>query len=364
MKTIKVRLVQLRRGRTGFTLIELLVVISIIAVLMSLILPAVQSAREAARRTQCLNNIRNLVLAATNRASATRAGDLPYLDEGGYNWPVTLLPYLDRGDITGSTNPAAYYNTTFISVLTCPDDINNFQRPNGLSYGANAGYGNFPVINGSAQEANEIVTICGPEYHGSNDIGWDSGKEFCNPPPPMPAPPYTTPIDNNLANDTGIFWRDVHDSFRFSFERISFADGLGQTLLFLENTNSRNWGASSSSYPPLSTSKTNTNVLDCGIVINALTTSNGVSDLIFPSLGTLAISGVVAQPMSRINGNAGSNPGQSPFPSSVHPGIVSVAFCDGRARVLNANIDFKIYATLITPRGSRHGQLPIGDNDY
>ena len=352
------------RGRSGFTLIELLVVISIIAVLMSLILPAVQSAREAARRTQCLNNIRNLALAMTNRAATTPAGELPYLDDGGYNWPVCLLGYLDRGDITGSPTPAVYYNDIAIAVFTCPNDVNNFQKPNGLSYGANAGYGNFPVINGSAQESDEIMTICGPEYHGSNDIGWDSGKQFCVPPPPMPSPPYTTKFDNEIAHATGIFWRDVHDSFRYNLQRISVSDGLGQTLMFLENHNARNWGASSASYPPLGTSKTFTNVLDCGIVINALTTPNGVSDLSFPSLGTLAVSGIVANPVSRINGNVGLNPGQSPFASSTQPGLVSVAFCDGRARTLSASIDFKIYAALFTPCGSRRGQPAFGDAEY
>jgi len=157
-----------RHRRAGFTLIELLVVISIISLLMSLILPAVQSVREAARRTQCLNNQHNLALAVLNLASS-RSGGLPYLDETGYNWPVQLLPYLDRNDLTGNSG---YYNAVALDVLTCPGDVNNCRSSSGLSYGLNGGYGNFTAgaVPGTAIEAN--ANSAGPDQFHS---GFDGG---------------------------------------------------------------------------------------------------------------------------------------------------------------------------------------------
>jgi prepilin-type N-terminal cleavage/methylation domain-containing protein len=358
--------------RAGFTLIELLVVISIIAVLMSLILPAVQSAREAGRRTQCLNNIRNIGLAIIN-SSSSRGGGLPYLDEGGYNWPVSLLGYLDRGDITGNANPAQYYNNTSIAVLTCPNDVNNFQNANGLSYGLNAGYGNFPGV-GTVPPVTEGDAAAGStDFHGAYDLGWISGNTY----------PKTNAADADFARDTGVFWRDLRgigstaspptipynfDQFRMTLDRISLRDGLGQTLMVLENHNARNWGASNPNtylFPAGSYTNSFSALLDSGVVINAtpaggdLTLAVGVS----PSM-TLAINGTAAAPISRINSSKGINQGLSPFASSTHPGIVTVVFCDGRARTLNETMSFAVYACLFTPGGSRRGQAVIGDNQY
>jgi hypothetical protein len=86
-------------------------------------------------------------------------------------------------------------------------------------------------------------------------------------------------------------------------------------------------------------------------------------NIVFAANSSLALKTVILGPF-RINASKGTSPGNCPSPSSLHPGIVSVAFCDGRVRVLSELVDQTVYARLITWRGSRAGQLPVGDNDY
>jgi prepilin-type N-terminal cleavage/methylation domain-containing protein len=107
-------------GLRGFTLIELLVVIAIIGVLISLLLPAVQSAREAARRIQCTNNLKQIGLAFANYESANSIyppGGMTlvqgYSDAGswgdqtsnnGVSWVALVLPYLEQGTTYSAVN--------------------------------------------------------------------------------------------------------------------------------------------------------------------------------------------------------------------------------------------------------------------
>ena len=98
------------KKKSGFTLVELLVVIAIIGILIALLLPAVQAAREAARATQCSNHLKQIGLAVHNFHDANEALPPAYLDGTGHaTWLVLIMPFLEQGNLYGVSDVECQY---------------------------------------------------------------------------------------------------------------------------------------------------------------------------------------------------------------------------------------------------------------
>jgi prepilin-type N-terminal cleavage/methylation domain-containing protein len=126
------------RGTRGFTLIELLVVIAIIGILVGLLLPAVQASRESARRTKCINNLKQLGLALHNYETSHQVLPPGYVSDWwkqnetgpGWGWGTMLLPYLEQGPVFQALNfdlpieagDNVTGRLTVVDVFLCPTD--------------------------------------------------------------------------------------------------------------------------------------------------------------------------------------------------------------------------------------------------
>jgi prepilin-type N-terminal cleavage/methylation domain-containing protein/prepilin-type processing-associated H-X9-DG protein len=203
----------------GFTLIELLVVIAIIAVLIALLLPAVQKVREAANKSRCQNNLKQLGLALHNYHDAN--GKLPPGGVGGVNtnglsWHVFILPYIEQGNLYSQVKWTPPFQTlgyldnkaialTRIPIYLCPSSLPQNERTT-FNTAPNSEF-----VNGAAPYSTHYYGNMGPKGPGYMVIGTTHGG-------------YAT--QGVLGVDTQIRLTDIADgtSNTFLVGEIAFSD--------------------------------------------------------------------------------------------------------------------------------------------
>jgi len=302
--------------RRGFTLVELLVVIAIIGVLVALLLPAVQAAREAARRMKCQNNLKQIGLASHNFHDVT--GELPraYWGTTGLSWHVYLLPYIEQKtlfDLIDTTTPgkisindpnkADPYGLVSLQAYLCPSCSLKRQ-----------GFAPKDHINGPADliPANTGQPAAIAHYYGINGPrGAVGGSNY---------PTGTGTHENVPAATSGMFQRDG------TIRMARVTDGTSNTLMIAEmswlspqyGTRYRVWLRGGDEYAGVIAGRPSF-VVSCRNITNPI---NGIltSNLIVPY-------------------------NDVPF-GSMHPGGMNVTLGDGSVRYLNQNISMATYRAL------------------
>jgi prepilin-type N-terminal cleavage/methylation domain-containing protein/prepilin-type processing-associated H-X9-DG protein len=293
--------------RAGFTLIELLVVIAIIGVLIALLLPAVQAAREAARRSQCTSNLMQLGIALQNYESAHEMlppgvvnpkGPIANVPKGyHFSWLTQILPYLEHRNAHSRLNYAAgaYHpsNDTIrgsvIRVFLCPSDPGN--SPSGPAPARVAGF-----VGGTGPPAGP------PRLAQSNYAGCYHDVE--------------APID---VNNTGVLY--LNSSVRYE----DIKDGTSSTIFVGEKI---------------------VDPTDLGWASGTRSTLRNADK---PPLGVWVRAALgPGSPAATGTGDPEESQGPNPVGgfSSYHPGGANFAFGDGSVRFLKSSMDPAIFRLL------------------
>jgi len=396
----------MKRRRRGFTLIELLVVISIIGVLVGLLLPAVNSAREAGRRAQCQNNLKNIGLAltqfVTSKNTFPNAGTFldapdakgasttfktinsipgPLAVAGLRSWVVDILPFLDQQDLSNAwdpNNPYGTWSTSTIAnqppnlavslaplpILRCPDDVTSQPgRPN-LSYVVNGGFCIWPGDNVS----NPAVTAFAGDSAGKSLPGFatitpGSAGEFGQ---------------QDLFR-MGVMFVGTDSNLPWDYKSTPSAitDGMSNTIMVTENTMAgyQAGGSAIGWANPLPTFNMfigTPHVCAGASTISGSVTCNGTAN-VSSGVDWVGATGWTHANARETNNydyiNHGQNlttKGQSPFPSSGHPTGINMVMCDGSTKFITATIDSTTFSKLIPPAGSKLiptiRQLPLSSD--
>ncbi len=360
-------------ARPGFTLIELLVVIAIITTLISLIAPAVQGARRAARKLECLNNMKNLGIAMHNFASG-RGGKLPRLAEDQTvtatfdnsltnpisgvprtlraGWTIQLLPVLDNAalyrsiqsrsaDNGGTFAQLASNERVWLPFFTCPDDLVNHRKALGLSYVVNSGIAsneNWGIDNDNTSDP--------AGGHSSASISWSDA-----------ALTTASASDRNMGKATGVIWRDTD----MTLDYVGTGDGTENTMMIAENLNSDNW-ASGNTWDLAFAAKVGSTGWAAA---TSPTFAQGAYPTGFSGVGSLqplpATTSPVgdSRPGAPINGTV-----KAPRPSSNHGGTINVVMVSGAGRSIADTIDQRVYLKLLTSNGQQYGETTLNSSDF
>jgi Protein of unknown function (DUF1559) len=219
--------------RSGITRADVIVVLGILILLVSIVVPAAQSAREASRRVQCLGQLMMHAIAVSNYEYAGNAqsltASLPIGEDGrqlAVGWPILILPQLDHTKLlkqlktnavpvsTGRLNGEMEISPAdriSLDIFVCPSDYAATSTAGRLSYCANAGFLSRKVFHGD------------PDHlHHLGILSWDGNDD----------PDEVEDI--NVGSATGVFWPAPNSLLRIT-DRASEGDGGGSTIMFSEN---------------------------------------------------------------------------------------------------------------------------------
>lgn len=339
------------RARAGVSFVELIVVLGIITLLVSLLLPALGKAREAARATQCKNNLRNIAVAmlqfhdTNNRFPASGYILDPPRGPGGlmHSWAVAILPFIERSNLHSewdfekriTDSPNDELRKTHIPLFICPIDITrNKEKGGDLSYAVNGGWGfTFRTADG--------VRDCPGSWHGGK-LDMNGDGITCSG---------TIAVDDkdrDLFKKTGMFflenWNEGGTVRHHSLNTVS--DGASHTFMISENV--RTGFDPKSINSGFANPRPRLSAFYIGNPCRSAVCSQGNVDYSRCNSGS-----------DRINSGLWSPEGQSPVPNSFHDGGVNMAYVDGHVAFLSEGIDGGVYAALASPQGGQLDDTPI-----